>query len=162
MKPFAAVVCAGLMACASSKPIEKPASAHDLAQELIRTQSKQSYEATLSAFMQALLTGFEKSRAVSDRIPRPELKRIVSEVMIEELPYDAILGGLAAFYERHFSADELRELVAMRRSTVFQKEMDLLPTMMQEMSAESTALLAERMPRIQAKVKERLAAMDKH
>jgi hypothetical protein len=48
MKLFAAVVCAVLTACSASKSIEKPASVHDLAQDLVASVSKQSYDAIMA------------------------------------------------------------------------------------------------------------------
>ena len=159
MKLITAVGCAVLVACSTSKSIQKSASVHELALEMVTTFPKQTYEATMASFAQAVIASYE---ARGGRKSPAEFKRIVLEVVGEEVSYDAIMAVCADFYERHFSAEELRQLTAMRRSAVVQKEINLAPTMMQEVTAQSIALLAARRSQIEAKLKERLASSDKH
>jgi hypothetical protein len=115
---------------------------------------------TLAATMEAFDASFKESFDASIRRDSPNisdddleaLHQIIDEesaLAIEELqaPMKDLMIG---FYTENFSAEELEALVEIQSSDVYQKQLDLMPSIMQraaDMNAGQMASIQERLSR---------------
>jgi len=56
----------------------------------------------------------------------------IAELVGEEIPYETVSNITANFYLRHFTEAELKELAAFQRTAVYQKQIGLMLTLMNE------------------------------
>jgi hypothetical protein len=85
----------------------------------------------------------------------------ITETTGEEIPYSFIIETSADFFRRNYTEVELKELLAIRQSAVYQKEIRLLVPSMKDAGQRVQERLLARRPEIVAKLKARLAGLAK-
>lgn len=83
-----------------------------------------------------------------------DLREIVSEYARELHPEVMLFTG--QFMSKHFTEEELEELLAFHRSDVGRKSIEVLPKMMQEMMIWMPQAIDKAVPRLVEKIKARL------
>ena len=158
MRRPGSVVTAALFALASHSMVQ--------AQDL-RGHAEQLYELarvdeTMAATMDAFGDSFKASfdQAIRGEMPDitdeklGELHRIIDEesaLAVEEMQ-DPIRDLLVTFYMENFSEDELASLVEMQSSDVYQKQISLMPQVMQQ----TAKLNEQQMTVVQGRLSQRL------
>jgi len=92
----------------------------------------------------------------------PETVRVIRETMAEfarEFGEDgAFLSLVTPIYAKHFTADELREILAFYRTRVGAKAVRAMPAIASETMSAGQELAAQIMPKLEARLLERLQA----
>ena len=83
-----------------------------------------------------------------------DLREIVSEYARELHP--EVISFTGQFMSKHFTEEELEQLLAFHRSDVGRKSIEVLPKMMQEMMIWMPQVIDKAVPRLVEKIKARL------
>jgi hypothetical protein len=130
-----AVLCAGVAASlllGATSPVQgqnasQPA-AHDAAKVvLIRQLLTMTRAADLA--MSAIESGIPAQRAANPRIPAVFWDRFLTEAGKRRGDFETMI---VTVYERHFSSDEIRQLIAFYQTPIGKKMIAELPAVMQE------------------------------
>ncbi|MCA1563361.1 MAG: DUF2059 domain-containing protein [Acidobacteria bacterium] len=102
------------------------------------------------------------TQAANPQIPA-RAGAIITEITNAEFdqafaPGGEMAAGIAEVYARHFTVDELREMIAFYESPIGRKVTESLPVVAQESMQVGMGWALKRMPEVQRKIQERLKA----
>jgi len=122
------------------------------ARELLAIISKDTMRQVVTQVANQVWPTVERSlRAKQPDISAAQVAELRAEFERIQLEYMAsVMDDAPVIYARHFSADELRELLAFYRSPIGAKALRVLP----QVTAESMALMMPRLQQIQAQTME--------
>jgi hypothetical protein len=147
------------IACASTQSAKSAATKRDLAvQVALNGISEEQYRSIMTMVSQSMTRAMEKVVEHDGKKLPPRFVEIVSEITAEEIPYSTVIDLCADFYERDFTQAELGELLAIRQSAVYRKEVRLVVGHMQEVGQRVRGILEARQSQIVSKLKARFAA----
>ena len=147
----------GHAATASSPP--SPATLQQLALDTVHTgMSQEQYLSIMRAVENAMIDTMEKQAVRENRkLPRAA-HEFVAEILRQYFSYEAACASLAEFYSRRFTEAELRQIAAYQRTATYQKQIGLMPEMMQYQAREVQHVFDEHREEIKAKIAARLRA----
>src|SRR5207237_9229036 len=119
-------------------PVPQP-TVKELALDVARGgMSREQYALTMRALESALVDMIEKQAAADHTKLPASFRTAVARFVDRYTGYDVLCALLADFYATEFAASELREIVRFQGTAAFQKQVNLMPKLVQ-----SSARVAE-------------------
>lgn len=144
MKPLHAAACAVLLAGASARAADAaPAVATELSRLVLPEDTWDRMERAIGEQTQQHIVQNLRQRGM--QLP-PEFGPRFTEEFRKMLSYREILELQAALLARHYTAQELQDLLAFYRTPLGRKVIQVMPDVMQEVNGRMLVLVQERMP----------------
>jgi hypothetical protein len=139
-----ALVVVGVLA---ADPSGADASQRALAMELVQLVTPESsYRSGIQQMTAQMVPSLEaQARATGTTLP-PDFRQRFDAVLFEVVPYEEQSSWAADVYARHFTASELKDLIAFYRTALGQKLARQLPTIMGEVGKRVSDIIPQRLP----------------
>ncbi|HTP49438.1 MAG TPA: DUF2059 domain-containing protein [Anaeromyxobacteraceae bacterium] len=159
MKPLAATIsCIALLWGTSALPGEPGQTGGTAAVELTRlVMPRENWNRTLEGIT-AQTAQFAEGVAKEQGTTLPaDYASGLTALVAAMFSYEEVLDLAAGVYAKHYSAAELRELLAFYRTPVGQKTIRLTPEILQDVNGQVLAMVQQRIPALMERVKARVA-----
>ncbi len=151
-----------LLTCAaySQDSNQGPATREDVEKMLDALQTKQMMQTIMTQMTAQSKEMARKNLPKASPQELADMDRMMDEFM-SDLPMSELVNTMIPIYQKHFTRQDINNIVAFYASPTGKKFITEMPAMMQESMEANMALMQKRMEAIQKKVQERIDEINK-